>query len=108
MNAPVGWGFSTNNALWLYGASTSLTFYQDLRPRYATVKYKYGILGASGYHNFDGTNLIWTASSSHEFKLSGYSAFTQGDATNYCKIKTLANTVYKIFPPSDREWYALC
>lgn len=87
LNAPVGWGFSTNNALWMFGASTSITFYEDLRPRYATVKYKYGDLGAKGYFNFDGTDLVWTASSSHEFKLSGYSAFTQGDATNYTEIK---------------------
>ncbi len=61
-----------NNSLKQLIASTGITNYVDLIPRYDTVKYKYGENGGDGYFNFDSTDLVWTASNAHKFKLSGY------------------------------------
>jgi hypothetical protein len=59
-------------------ASDGIWFYADLIPRYDTTKHKYGDSGAKGYFNFNGTDLVWTASTSHKFILSGYSEFNAG------------------------------
>jgi len=70
--------FKKNGATKIAMTSSGIWFYDDWIPRYDTTKYKYGDSGAKGYFNFNGTDLVWTASTSHKFILSGYSEFNAG------------------------------